>query len=371
MQLWHVGSSVVSSMDRVYGSVIYEEGGSDEIKLNMFSALFVKEQENDNKEDQASKGKLIYYQEPVQQTWIVDYPLLAYKTFTPKNKEIAIVHMAQDMPQRIIHLGEWEFVCFVNHTQMVEQKCFEKKKETNCDIMILVRKDDKIRLMSFKSNPWLPYEHVASEAEDIDVVKQSIFIFSGDIYGIPSHDFGGLPINQKQDEALYKLRFNNDKVRTCQLICKQLGTYDQFMLVIQYNDSIVQASLNWNFFKPICAPQNMVRRHLVRGYNEKIFYAETNGSVEKIFKLEFHPTKSNELIKKEIYQMSGGRIAALESDGECIQNDIKKTVTQSLYIMDDEQKIYLLRNEDNVRYEIKKVIDFSNHNIPQEVNAFR
>ena len=86
---------------------------------------------------------------------MVDYPLLAYKTFTPRNKEIAIVHMADVMTQRVIHLGEWEFVCFVNHTQMVEQKCFQKSKETNCDIMILVKLEDKCRLMSFKSNPWL------------------------------------------------------------------------------------------------------------------------------------------------------------------------------------------------------------------------
>ena len=64
---------------------------------------------------------LDYPQTPVQQSWIVDYPLLAYKTATPMNKEIAIVHMAYNMPQRIIHLGEWEFVSFVNHTQMVEQ----------------------------------------------------------------------------------------------------------------------------------------------------------------------------------------------------------------------------------------------------------
>lgn len=54
------------------------------------------------------------------QSWIVDYPLLAYKTYSPDNSEIAIVHMAQNMPQSIINLGEWEFVCFVNHTQMVE-----------------------------------------------------------------------------------------------------------------------------------------------------------------------------------------------------------------------------------------------------------
>lgn len=31
--------------------------------------------------------------------------------------------------------------------------------------------------------------------------------------------------------------------------------------------------------------------------------------------------------------------------------------------MDDQQKIYLIQNEDNVRYVCKKVIDFSRHKI--------
>ena len=54
-------------------------------------------------------------------------------------------------------------------------------------------------------------------------------------------------------------------------------------------------------FKVVCRPEAMVRRHLVRGYNEKVFYAETQGNAEKIFQLEFHSSKPNELIKKEIY----------------------------------------------------------------------
>lgn len=45
----------------------------------------------------------------------------------------------------------------------------------------------------------------------------------------------------------------------------------------------------------------MVRRHLVRGYNEKIYFAETSGNVDKIFQMEFHSTKNNEIVKKEIY----------------------------------------------------------------------
>lgn len=61
-----------------------------------------------------------------------------------------------------------------------------------------------------------------------------------------------------------------------------LGSVEQYMLIIQFNDCIVEASLNNRTFKVICEPEAMIRRHLVRGYNEKIFFAETSGNAEKI-----------------------------------------------------------------------------------------
>lgn len=149
--------------------------------------------------------ELHYPQQPVPQSWIVDYPLLAYKTYNPKNNELAVIHMALNMPQKVVNLGEWEFVCFVNHTQMIEQKLFEKSKETNCDIMFLVRRNKKLRLMSFKSNPWLNRDEEPSKA-DPDIVKNSIYLFTGRLDQIPGRD---------EDEANRKRncqRFNNDKI---------------------------------------------------------------------------------------------------------------------------------------------------------------
>ena len=70
---------------------------------------------------------------------------------------------------------------------MVEQKLFGKLKETNCDIMFLVRRHDKYRLMSFKSNPWLQFREDPS-GRDQDVVKQSIYLFSGVVNFKPSEN---------------------------------------------------------------------------------------------------------------------------------------------------------------------------------------
>ena len=124
------------------------------------------------------------------QTHVVDYPLLAYKTFSPRNREICIVHLAMNVPQRVVHLGEWEFLCFVGHTQMVEQKLFQRSKETNCDIMFLVRRGAEVRLMSFKSNPWLDVRQQL-EGEDPDIYRQALFLFSGSLHMLPTEDRQG------------------------------------------------------------------------------------------------------------------------------------------------------------------------------------
>ena len=73
------------------------------------------------------------------------------------------------------------------------------------------------------------------------------------------------------------------------------------MLILQFNDCIVQASLNRNFFKLISRPAKMIRLHMVRGFGEKVFYGESLGSVDKIFQIEFHQTKRSMLTTKEIF----------------------------------------------------------------------
>ena len=47
-------------------------------------------------------------------TFVVDYPILAYKSVSPDNKEIVIMHLANKLPQRSIHLGDWELLSFVD-----------------------------------------------------------------------------------------------------------------------------------------------------------------------------------------------------------------------------------------------------------------
>jgi hypothetical protein len=114
-------------------------------------------------------------------------------------------------------------------------------------------------------------------------------------------------------------RYDSDKIQNVQLITHQYGNRADFMFIIQYNDSIVEASLNnKKHFEEIVDSKNMIRRHLIRGYNERVFLAETSGNAEKIQMLTMHPSKPEKVNKKEIYQLAGSSIAAFEYDCENI-----------------------------------------------------
>ena len=88
---------------------------------------------------------------------------------------------------------------------MIEQKLFEKSKETNCDIMFLVRRENKLRLMSFKSNPWLGLNEEPTSA-DPDIYKNAIFLFSGRLEQVLGDD---KDLKNRQRNCR---RYNSDKI---------------------------------------------------------------------------------------------------------------------------------------------------------------
>ena len=58
------------------------------------------------------------------------------------------------MPHRYISLDGWEFICFVEHAEKADIKIYNQTEQRTIDIMFLARRDDCIRLMSYKTDPW-------------------------------------------------------------------------------------------------------------------------------------------------------------------------------------------------------------------------
>ena len=125
-----------------------------------------------------------------------------------------IVHLAKSSVQKVINLGEWEFVNFVNHTQMAERRIYKENYEAYCNIMFMVRRKDKLRLMCYRTNPWVLDDN-AEFIEEKD--KDSIILFSGVI---------------AEDEEFSRKRYDSDKIQACELLTRKIGKQERFMLIV-------------------------------------------------------------------------------------------------------------------------------------------
>ena len=53
---------------------------------------------------------------PSEQVISIDYPMMLYKGYTPDDRELIMVNLAdREQPQKIINLYEMQFICFVGH----------------------------------------------------------------------------------------------------------------------------------------------------------------------------------------------------------------------------------------------------------------
>ena len=228
-KLWYTPPLLIYKKKEVYGSLLLDESvGGNQLTLQFFTTAY----------ELKRTDVLAYPQKPLAQQWHVEYPLLAYKTFTPDDREICIVNLAQDTPQKVINLDQWEFISFVTHTNLVNKKLFDERMETGTHIMVLVKRENAIRLISFRYDPWAAdgqIEAAGSLELDVSQKKQksdgTVLLFSG-ILAKPEN----LDETKRQ---LYARRFSSDKVRSVQLLSKSIDNVQHFVFVIQYNCSII------------------------------------------------------------------------------------------------------------------------------------
>ena len=102
---------------------------------------------------------------------MVDYPILAYKSISPDNREIVISHLSHNIPQRLIHLRDWEFVSFVKGNFEDADLCKQ--------VMLLVknRKENKIKLIVISIDPWKAIEFY----NEFDIPENIFFVKNSNI----------------------------------------------------------------------------------------------------------------------------------------------------------------------------------------------
>ena len=112
-------------------------------------------------------------QEPVKQSYILSYPILCYKTRRPDDKSIAIVHLADDIPQRIVHLGQWKFMTFVHSS-------FDSTNTSRQILFLCQNEDRKQRLFMIELDPWKRIDRKVNFDQ-----PEAIINFDGDVAKAP------------------------------------------------------------------------------------------------------------------------------------------------------------------------------------------
>ena len=115
------------------------------------------------------------------QSWIVDYPLIAYNSFLPENSEIVLSNFAEkEKYSQYIHLGsQWSFISFVKTACLNE--VISGTEPQSCQILFLAKHKifTKYRLILLEQNPWLtPNERKCPD------IKVSI-VYTSEILNLP------------------------------------------------------------------------------------------------------------------------------------------------------------------------------------------
>ena len=101
-----------------------------------------------------------------------------------------------------------------------------------------------------------------------------------------------------------------------------------------------------------------MKRHIVRGQQEKIYFIESESNNVKIFAIEYG-TEKEEVIKREVFQHTGGEVCAFEPDFRMPKPDYRDghlvpDMPQGFYILCDEQKLTYITSKDGNKFKIQE-----------------
>lgn len=273
-------------------------------------------------------------QSPIPQQFIVDYPLIAYKSFMSDNSEVVICNMAlQKEPQHILHMRTWQFVCFVGTAMLRELSEHINKFHSKIFYVAKHNKLLRYRLLLLRLDPWKRGE------------KQADY---GKVDCVQTVDFKLPP------EPLSLLK------KVDLLVGSGDDGSDLKFLVFQYETSLWSVSISVAAEPKRLLPAGdllMNKRLTIRNMamDASLFCLAYKADTEdnKVVKIAIAPS-SNEVTVTPVFVPQSATIVALEMDPED---------TDYLYALDDEQKLYRLLMTFDGKLDPEQVFDLSPHNI--------
>ena len=149
--------------------------------------LFIQGQGLNVEKDSANQtSKMLLYpqwQSSMGEQFYINYPILAYKSNKPTDNEIVICNLAINKRQKIISLGKFRFLQFLE-TGLNPERCFNRGESgiLNNSIFFLVELNSIIRVMYYKCFPWpINSSHVDRTSLDLFQLQGEIRIITGSL----------------------------------------------------------------------------------------------------------------------------------------------------------------------------------------------
>ena len=135
-----------------------------------------------------------------QGSYAIDYPILAYKSISPDNKEIVLMHLACKVPQRSIHLGDWEFLSFVDGKH--------KFDDNRSQIFLLVKNRimKQTKVLAIFVDPWKAIDF----KEPFDMPEHIFMIKDCEVHLPKFHSISYLSAGTRIKRIYFKLKVDDD-----------------------------------------------------------------------------------------------------------------------------------------------------------------
>ena len=75
--------------------------------------------------------------------------------------------------------------------------------------------------------------------------------------------------------------------------------------------------------------------------------------------IEHHSSQVHEIVQSEVFRLPGEKILAFQLDYENLEIEGSETSPQAVFLMTDRQRIYYIKHDEGINFQIEKIIDIS------------
>ena len=160
-----------------------------------------------------------------------------------------------------------------------------------------------------------------------------------------------------------------------QLLASKRARYQQFVLIIQFNDMIASAWLSdkaakdQGGFEEVCRVGSMARIKMDRTIKETVFFIEQSDDGDCINSIEISSSKPRKLNVYTVFTLAGQTVVMLGADDEDDVHDFQK-----LWVICDNQKVYQISNgvaQNEASYAVVEEFDLALHDLEETMAQLR